>query len=376
MTDPRHDPRTPWLLTVAPDEVGLLAASFRTAARESADTAIGLRAAQHDGHWTGRAAVAFRHSIGRLPQQLERIHTGYAAVQSALDSYADALNEIKPRFQRAYYEYVALQTPLDAALHQDRLDLETLTSQQGLHGVPKAQLNQLKAAVTGDGHALSRLQGEHERLRIECNRLLDDFSQARHSCRAAISAAASSAPVRHAGHGGTGTTTVGVVEAGGRSRGAAGPVSGGARHHRRGQPAGAPRGRAREQLQTMTRRADSLLGVPYVSGGGHGAWTSAGGLDCSGFVSAVLHSAGFLSGPQTTEGFASQAALASGHGQFVTIYDRTACGANEHVIIDLNGRFYEAGGGGASGGAPYVHRFTPSPEYLASFHTVLHPVGL
>jgi hypothetical protein len=68
--------------------------------------------------------------------------------------------------------------------------------------------------------------------------------------------------------------------------------------------------------------------------------------------------------------------MATGHGRFVTIYDRTGCGPNEHVIIDLNGRFYEAGGGSASGGAPFVHRFAPSPEYLGSFNTVLHPAGL
>jgi hypothetical protein len=46
------------------------------------------------------------------------------------------------------------------------------------------------------------------------------------------------------------------------------------------------------------------------------------------------------------------------------------------VIIDINGRFYESGGGSASGGAPFVHQFTPSAEYLASFNTILHPAGL
>ena len=46
------------------------------------------------------------------------------------------------------------------------------------------------------------------------------------------------------------------------------------------------------------------------------------------------------------------------------------------MIIDLNGTFYESGGGSASGGAPYVHRFDPSASYLASFNTVLHPAGL
>jgi hypothetical protein len=126
----------------------------------------------------------------------------------------------------------------------------------------------------------------------------------------------------------------------------------------------------------MVKQADSLLGTPYVYGGGHGAWGAGGGLDCSGFVSSVLRAGGFLHVPQTTEGFAGQPHIVSGPGRYVTLYDRTACGANEHVIIDINGQFYEAGGGSADGGAPYVHKFTPSHEYLASFNTVLHPAGL
>jgi cell wall-associated NlpC family hydrolase/uncharacterized protein YukE len=375
MTDPRDDPRTPWLLSVVPDEVGRLAGDFQTAARESADTATGLRAAQHDGHWTGRAAEAFRDAIGRLPQQLENLHAGYAAVQSALTAYEETLNDIQPKFRLAYDEYLALQGPLDAALRQDRLDLGTLTSQRGLRGIPRGEIDRLKATVILDGHALARLQNQAEPLREQCQRLLGDFSEARHACRTAIAAAATAAPVRHRSHGGSGTTVVGVVEGGGSAMAGAGRAHAAGRG---GHPpaAASPRGRAQEQLHTMLHTAKSLLGVPYVSGGGHGAWTSGGGLDCSGFVSHVLHSGGFLNGPQTTEGFASQPGIAAGHGQFVTIYDRTGCGANEHVIIDLNGHFFEEGGGSTSGGAPFVHRFTPSPEYLASFQTVLHPVGL
>jgi cell wall-associated NlpC family hydrolase len=133
----------------------------------------------------------------------------------------------------------------------------------------------------------------------------------------------------------------------------------------------------RRRIEAMIREADGLLGTPYVSGGGHSATAApSGGVDCSGFVSAVLRSAGYMNGPVTTEGFASQPGVTSGPGRYVTIYDRTGCGPNEHVIIDINGRFYESGGGSASGGAPFVHAFTPSSSYLASFNTVLHPAGL
>jgi hypothetical protein len=172
-------------------------------------------------------------------------------------------------------------------------------------------------------------------------------------------------------------TVIGGVESAGRGvNHHARTVSVQARHQPLPSDPDEPRGRFKEQIQTMQRTAHSLMGTRYVWGGGHGAWGTGGGLDCSGFVSAVLHAAGFLASPQTTEGFAGQPNIADGPGSWVTIYDRTGCGANEHVIIDINGHFYESGGGGASGGAPYVHQFTPSHEYLASFHTVLHPVGL
>ncbi|MGA2924766.1 MAG: hypothetical protein ABSG43_02040, partial [Solirubrobacteraceae bacterium] len=43
------------------------------------------------------------------------------------------------------------------------------------------------------------------------------------------------------------------------------------------------------RITAMVNEADSLLGKPYVFGGGHSGWTPSSGYDCSGFVSAVLH---------------------------------------------------------------------------------------
>jgi cell wall-associated NlpC family hydrolase len=374
-SDPRDDPRTPWLLRVAPEEIGALAAGFQTAARESADTAIGLRAAQHDGHWTGHAAQAFRQSIGRLPGQLENIHRGYADVQRALGAYEDTLAELKPKFETAFFQYVSLRSELDTALRQDHLDVQTLVSQTGVTGITRRQRTQLERAVIADGRTVHGLQTQTEELRVQCQRLLAEFSQARHACHAAIASAAAVAPVAHRGRGGQGITVIGAIE-GGRRAGQTGVTSVAPAHAGRHRPAAGPRGRAGEQIRTMTSTAQSLVGTPYIYGGGHGAWGAGDGLDCSGFVSAVLHSAGFLTGPVTTEGFSAQPNIATGPGRWVTIYDRTGCGANEHVILDIHGTFYEAGGGSASGGAPYVHQFTPSHDYLASFHTILHPVGL
>ncbi len=137
-------------------------------------------------------------------------------------------------------------------------------------------------------------------------------------------------------------------------------------------------GNAPAQVQAMTDMADSLIGKPYISGGGHGGWGPQAGYDCSGFVSAVLHAGGYLSQPVDTTALPSQAGMEPGPGQYVTVYDRALPGQSGHVIIEINGQFYESGGShGAWGGGGGVEKIgTPSAAYLASFPTVLHPAGL
>jgi cell wall-associated NlpC family hydrolase len=330
MSDPLTDPRATDLLAARPDDVGALAAGFRAAAGESDSTASGLTAAQHDGTWTGRAADAFRRAIGRLPRALGPVRDGYAAVAGALAAYEPELSQLQSSFVAVMAEVSDTQARLRVTdTDAYRRDLAAQTSR-----------------------AFS---------------LLDEFATVRAQCRDAVAAAQRTAPVAPQPAGAALTTAAGPAPSSG-SGGLTTPpdATGGV----------ALSGAERARIQSMIGRADALLGTPYVSGGGHGAWGSGGGLDCSGFVSAVLRSGGYLNAPVTTEGFAGQPGIADGPGRFVTIYDRTGCGANEHVIIDLNGRFYESGGGSATGGAPFVHRFTPPGAYLASFNTVLHPAGL
>ena len=137
-------------------------------------------------------------------------------------------------------------------------------------------------------------------------------------------------------------------------------------------------GSAPAQVQAMTNMANSLVGKPYVYGGGHGGWGPQSGYDCSGFVSAVLHAGGYLSQPVDTTALPSQAGMQAGPGQYVTVYDRALPGQSGHVIIEINGQFYESGGShGAWGGGGGVEKIgTPSASYLASFPNVLHPAGL
>lgn len=140
----------------------------------------------------------------------------------------------------------------------------------------------------------------------------------------------------------------------------------------------APAGSAPPQVQAMTEMADSLLGKPYVFGGGHAGFGPSAGYDCSGFVSAVLHAGGYLSEPVDTTSLPGQPGIDPGPGQYVTIYDRALPGQSGHVIIEIDGQFYESGGAagpwGGGGGVEKIGR--PSNAYLATFTTVLHPSGL
>ena len=132
------------------------------------------------------------------------------------------------------------------------------------------------------------------------------------------------------------------------------------------------------RIEAMINEANSLIGKPYVWGGGHNDFGPQAGYDCSGFVSAVLHAGGYLSSPEDTTTMPGGAGIESGPGQYVTIYDRDAPGQEGHVIIEIDGQFYESGGEqGSWGGGGGVEKIaTPSAAYLSTFNQILHPAGL
>ncbi len=180
MGDPIADPRAADLLAAVPDEVGAIAADFRTAAGESHATATGLGAAHQDGTWTGKAADAFRSAIGRLPLQLDRVGAGFSAVAEALTAYGEELSEIRAAFKRTVAELADAESRLGTARTVGR-------------------------AETADS--------EIARLTRRAFELLDDFSSAREACRSAVVAAQASAPPRpQAGNGITVLGGRGAVE--------------------------------------------------------------------------------------------------------------------------------------------------------------------
>jgi cell wall-associated NlpC family hydrolase len=362
--DPLSDPRAADLLAAVPADVTTLASAFHTAAQEAAMTATGLLAAREDGTWTGHAADSFRDSIGHVPSELQHVRTGYSAVATALSDYEVTLALVQNEFVKVVGGVSDLSTQIGTAR------TAATTAQNGMTPGHQMSFNDLRQAELAVAQARRTLEGYHAeaaQLRSRALTLLEEFDAARDLCRATVAAAQRTAPVRP--QSGQGKRVAAVGGSLSRVNGAVwqmSPVGGGG-----GGTELSPE--ERKRIEDMIRAADGLLGTPYVYGGGHGA---GGGLDCSGFVSAVLRSGGYLNGAVTTEGFASQPGITSGAGRYVTIYDRTGCGPNEHVIININGRFYESGGGSASGGAPFVHQFTPSASYLSSFNTVLHPTGL
>ena len=121
----------------------------------------------------------------------------------------------------------------------------------------------------------------------------------------------------------------------------------------------APRGSVGEMIKAMIAAADRIdkKRYPYRWGGGHNMAFS-GPYDCSGAVSAVLHSVGLLKRPMVSGEFTRWGAKGPGA---VTIYAN-----NGHVYMSILGRFFgttrqnPAGGagwfkGGARPGFAVVH---------------------
>jgi cell wall-associated NlpC family hydrolase len=90
-------------------------------------------------------------------------------------------------------------------------------------------------------------------------------------------------------------------------------------------PSGAP-----PAVQEMIWAANTIIGLPYVWGGGHNPTFSGRGYDCSGTVSFALHGASLLSSPLDSSSFERWGA--GGLGQWVTIFTNPG-----HAYVDVAG---------------------------------------
>jgi hypothetical protein len=108
--------------------------------------------------------------------------------------------------------------------------------------------------------------------------------------------------------------------------------------------------------------ANTLVGQPYVLGGGHASFYSRG-YDCSGAVSFALAGAGFLQAPLVSGQLEHWGA--PGPGKWITVYANAG-----HTYVVIAGLRFDTAGE-EEGSGPRWHVALPYPEgYVAR-----HPPG-
>jgi hypothetical protein len=122
-------------------------------------------------------------------------------------------------------------------------------------------------------------------------------------------------------------------------------------------PAGAP-----ERVAATINAANTIVGRPYIWGGGHGAWY-ARGYDCSGAVSFALAGGGFLSTPLTSGELESY--CAPGPGRWITIYASAS-----HAYAVIAGLRWDTVGNARGSGPRWHVAGTPPAGFVAR-----HPPG-
>jgi septal ring factor EnvC (AmiA/AmiB activator) len=103
----------------------------------------------------------------------------------------------------------------------------------------------------------------------------------------------------------------------------------------------APPASAPAAVQAAIQAANNIVGRPYIWGGGHGSWESAG-YDCSGSVSYALHGGGFLDSPLDSTGLSTWGV--PGPGSWITVYANS--GHAYAVIAGLRWDTSDTGGSG------------------------------
>jgi len=120
---------------------------------------------------------------------------------------------------------------------------------------------------------------------------------------------------------------------------------------------------APEAVKNVINNANTIVGRPYIWGGGHGSWYSHG-YDCSGSVSFALFGGGLIPRPLTSgelEGWGSP-----GPGKWITVYANAG-----HTFAEIAGLRWDTVGD-AQGTGPRWHLASTSS---AGF-VVRHPPGL
>jgi cell wall-associated NlpC family hydrolase len=116
---------------------------------------------------------------------------------------------------------------------------------------------------------------------------------------------------------------------------------------------------APERITGAINAANTIVGKPYIWGGGHGSWYSRG-YDCSGAVSFALAGGGFLSSPLTSGSLESWGA--PGPGRWLTVYASAT-----HAYAVIAGLRWDTVGD-ASGTGPRWHLAGAVPAGFVARH--------
>jgi hypothetical protein len=106
-----------------------------------------------------------------------------------------------------------------------------------------------------------------------------------------------------------------------------------------------------------------IHGKPYRMGGGHKSFEDKA-YDCSGTVSYLLHHAGLLSAPTTSDAFRKFGE--KGEGKWITVYAKDG-----HTFISVAGLRMDTGYNGSRTGPRWSTKSRPTKGYVAR-----HPPGL
>jgi cell wall-associated NlpC family hydrolase len=116
---------------------------------------------------------------------------------------------------------------------------------------------------------------------------------------------------------------------------------------------------APERIAGVINAANTIVGKPYIWGGGHGSWY-ASGYDCSGAVSFALAGGGFLSSPLASGALESWGA--PGPGRWLTVYASAT-----HAYAVIAGLRWDTVGD-ASGSGPRWHLAGAVPAGFVARH--------
>lgn len=117
-------------------------------------------------------------------------------------------------------------------------------------------------------------------------------------------------------------------------------------------------------IHNVIEAANQIAFKPYIYGGGHGSFDSAG-YDCSGSVSYALHGANLLSTPLDSTQFESYGV--AGPGRWITIYANAG-----HAYMDVAGIWFDTAAQSAQNGNDRWSSTRVSP---GSGWVVRHPAG-